>query len=171
MSLAAELEQLITLTPGFPKDGVVFRDISSLLATRFNDVIDVMSNLFTYGEIKDTDAFAGIDARGFIFAAGLAARHGKNMVMIRKDGKLPPPSFNEAYSLEYGSAVLELKPGAGKVIVLDDVLATGGTLHAGANLCAKAGYEVTALATLIDLKFLNDFSWQGMKARSVWQYA
>lgn len=171
MNTLAELEQMIALTPDFPKEGVVFRDISPLLSQRFNDVIDVFSNVFTVSEIKHVDAFAGIDARGFIFASALAARHGKNMLMIRKGGKLPPPSLQASYSLEYGSSVLELKPGAGgKVIVLDDVLATGGTLAAGADLCTKAGYEVMALAALLDLRFLNDFSWNGMRARSVWAY-
>lgn len=168
--MKAELEKLIALTPDFPQAGVVFRDISPLLARRFPDVIDQMSALFSADELAGVDAFAGIDARGFIFASALAAKHGRNLVMIRKGGKLPPPSLSQAYSLEYGQATLEIKSGAGKIIILDDVLATGGTLAAAAQLCERAGYDIVALAALIDLRFLNDFSWNGQKLRSLFHY-
>lgn len=168
----AHLEKLIDTTPDFPQKGVLFRDISPLLAARFADVITAMGGLFTTEELKQTDAFAGIDARGFIFASALAAAHGKNMVMIRKGGKLPPPSLSESYALEYGSATLEMKPAAApaRIILLDDVLATGGTFGGAATLCARAGYTVAGLAALIDLKFLNDFSWQGLRVRSLFAY-
>jgi adenine phosphoribosyltransferase len=168
----ADLEKLIETTPDFPQKGVLFRDVSPLLAQRFPDVINAISALFTPDELKLADAFAGIDARGFVFASALAAAHGKNMVMIRKGGKLPPPSFSQSYGLEYGSATLEMKPGpGGRIILLDDVLATGGTMEAAADLCVKAGYTITALAALIDLKFLNSFVWQGLRVRSVFSYA
>jgi adenine phosphoribosyltransferase len=166
-----ELESLIATTPDWPSPGVLFRDISPLLAARFPDVVTAMSALFTADEIAGVDAFAGVDARGFVFAAGLAAAHGKNMVMIRKGGKLPPPAHQQTCALEYGTATLELKGGTGgKVILLDDVLATGGTLAASADLCTKAGYDVTAIAALIDLRFLNDFRWNGLSCRSLFQY-
>ncbi|HEY8963300.1 MAG TPA: adenine phosphoribosyltransferase [Alphaproteobacteria bacterium] len=171
MSTLKDLEALIATTPDFPTPGVLFRDISPLLATRFADVVTEMGKLFTTDELANTNAFAGVDARGFVFASALAAAHNKNMVMIRKGGKLPPPSIQQTCTLEYGTAILELKPGpGGNVILLDDVLATGGTLSAAANLCDKAGYKVTAIATLIDLKFLNDFTWNGLVCRSLFQY-
>lgn len=165
------LESLIATTPDFPQKGILFRDISPLLAQKFPETIDALTNLFTDEEIKNIDAFAGIDARGFVFASALAAKHGKNMVMIRKGGKLPPPSFQQSYALEYGSATLELKAGmGGRIILLDDVLATGGTMKAAAELCEKAGYTVTAIAALINLKNLNSFAWNNIKPRSVFTY-
>lgn len=165
-----DLEALIGVTPDWPQPGVVFRDISPLLATRFNEVITLMGGLFTRGEIDGIDAFAGVDARGFIFAAALAEHFRKNMVMVRKGGKLPPPAHEKVYQLEYGEARLELKPGQGRVFVLDDVVATGGTLAAAADLCDLAGYEVKGFATLIDLRALNSFHWRGLRVRSIFQY-
>lgn len=168
--LLPELEKLIAVTPDFPEPGVLFRDISPLLAARFTDTVAAMGRLFTQEEIDAVDAFAGIDARGFIFAAALAEHFGKNMVMVRKGGKLPPPAHEKTYLLEYGQARLELKPGQGDVIVLDDVVATGGTLAASADLCSLAGYTVKGFATLIDLRALNSFHWNGLRVRSVFQY-
>lgn len=167
-----DLEALIALTPNWPEEGVLFRDISPLLATAFDDVVNAMCTLFTQDELNAVDAFAGVDARGFIFASAMAAKVGKNMVMLRKGGKLPPPSFQQTYALEYGQATLEVKAGnGGKVILLDDVLATGGTLMAGADLCAKAGYEVVGIATLINLKFLNQFKWRDLECRAIFEYS
>lgn len=172
MPLPFAYEHLIATTPDWPQPGVLFRDISPLLRERFTETIDALAGLFTPDEIKHTDAFVGIDARGFIFASALAQKFNKGMVMVRKGGKLPPPSHQQTYTLEYGTATLELKPGTGKVIVLDDVLATGGTLTAAADLCAAAGYNVTALATLIDLKFLSgDFTWRNIQPRAVVVYS
>ncbi len=92
--------------------------------------------------------------------------------MPRKGGKLPPPFSEKSYDLEYGQATLQLKPGNGNVAIVDDVLATGGTLKAAAELCADAGYTVKSLAVLIDLAFLHDddFNWQGITPRAVMTY-
>lgn len=164
------LESLIALTPDWPQPGVLFRDIAPLLAQDFTGVIDALAAVLDPAACNAADAFAGIDARGFIFAAALAQRAGKNMLMIRKDGKLPPPVETIDYALEYGAARLALKPGTGRVMIIDDVLATGGTMMAAADLCARAGYQVTGFGALIDLRFLNDFEWHGMRVRSVFSY-
>lgn len=166
----AHLEKLIATTPDWPQPGVLFRDISPLLSSRFNETIDAMATLFSAGEIDGIDAFAGVDARGFIFASALAAKCNKNMLMIRKGGKLPPPAHEKIYQLEYGEARLELKPGSGRVIVFDDVVATGGTMGAAADLCQIAGYTVQGFGALIDLRALNTFHWNGIYVRSLFHY-
>ena len=149
---------------------MVFRDISPLLAQKFPETVEAMIGLFSTVELDAIDAFAGIDARGFIFASAMAANTGKNLIMVRKGGKLPPPASSQEYTLEYGTAMMELKHGAGRIAIIDDVVATGGTLQAAAELCQKAGYSVYALAALLDLQYLNDFTWNGLKPRSVIQY-
>ncbi len=164
------LKQYIEATPDWPKEGVNFLDISPLLAEHFNETVQAMKELFTAEELDDIDAFAGLDARGFIFAAALASATGKNLVMPRKGGKLPPPFHEQTYDLEYGQATLQLKPGKGNIAIVDDVLATGGTLKAAADLCTDAGYKVKHLAVLINLAFLNDFEWDGLKPRAVLNY-
>ena len=168
--MAHELEKYIATTPDFPQAGILFRDISPLLSQKFPETIDALAALFSADELKSIDAFAGVDSRGFIFAGALAQKLGKQFIMVRKAGKLPQPYVEEEYALEYGTAKLQVKPGAGNVVVVDDVLATGGTLAAAANLCARAGFKVSALLTLIDLQYLNQFEWNGQKVRSVIQY-
>lgn len=170
MTDAFDLKQHIADVPDFPIEGVTFRDIAPLLQTHFEETIDVMDALFTKDEIQKVDCFAGLDARGFIFASAMAARHGKNLLVIRKGGKLPPPVIGREYDLEYGSARIEIKPGHGRVIIVDDLIATGGSMLAAADLCKEAGYEVLAMACLIDLTFLNDFEWNGQTVRSAVQY-
>lgn len=165
-----DLERYIDHTPDFPEPGIMFRDISPLLSQKFPETIQAMIDLFSPVELDAIDAFAGIDARGFIFASAMAANTGKNLIMVRKGGKLPPPASSEDYALEYGHATMELKNGTGRIAIIDDVIATGGTLEAAANLCQKAGYQVHALAALLDLQYLNQFSWNGLKPRSVIQY-
>lgn len=170
MTSTSELARLVAATPDFPKPGILFRDISPLLAAQFPRAVADMAGLFTAAELAAADAFAGIDARGYIFAAALAARLDKNFVMLRKGGKLPQPYVEKEYALEYGTAKLQLKAGTGRVIVVDDVVATGGTLAAAADLCRDAGYTVTGFAALIDLVFLNRFIWNGLRVRSLIQY-
>lgn len=164
------LKQFVADVPDFPKQGVMFRDITPLLHSKFNETVTALKMLFSEDELNKVDAFAGLDARGFIFASALSAQLGKDLVVVRKSGKLPPPTVSREYDLEYGSAKIEMKPGQGKLIIVDDLIATGGSMLAAADLCTEAGYEIMAMACLIDLKFLNDFSWNGQTVRSVLQY-
>jgi adenine phosphoribosyltransferase len=135
----------------FPQPGIIFKDISPLLASNyFPKVINKMSSL-----VQTPDYWVGIDSRGFIFASALSMYTEKGMIMCRKKGKLPPPVVSESYSLEYGEDTLEIKAGTGKVVIVDDVYATGGTMEAVEKLCKKAGYTVVDKLVLIDLKYLH----------------
>jgi len=137
--------------PNFPKEGIIFKDISPLLkSNEFGNVIVDMRSL-----VEKPDYWVGIDARGFIFASALASRSG-GLIMCRKKGKLPPPTIQETYSLEYGEDTLEIQKGTGTVVIVDDVYATGGTMDAVEKLCIKAGYTVIDKLVLIDLKFLHE---------------
>src|SRR5580693_5162546 len=147
-----DLKRHVVDVPNFPSPGILFRDITPLLRTQFQPVIDALEGLLDAAEWRRIDAVAGIESRGFILAAALAARRGKGFVPIRKQGKLPPPVVDMRYELEYGSGVLEMQRGGGRLLLVDDVLATGGTMRAAAELCGNAGYEVGALLALIDLK-------------------
>ena len=164
------LADFIENVPDFPEPGVLFRDISPLLSSKFPETIEALSQLFTKSELEDIDGFAGVDSRGFIFASALATRLNKQFIMPRKGGKLPPPYKEQSYDLEYGQATLQLKPGKGNIVIIDDVLATGGTLKAAAELCEDAGYHIKALCVLINLTFLNDFEWKGLRPRAVITY-
>jgi adenine phosphoribosyltransferase len=166
-----ELKAHIVDVPDFPGPGILFRDIAPLLRDHFAAAIAALERLYSEAEWRGVDQVAGVEARGFILAAALAQRRGKGFVPIRKQGKLPPPVVELAYALEYGSGVLEMQPGAGRVLIVDDVLATGGTLHAAAELCVRAGGEVLGLAALIDLKLAGEFRWRGMPLRYVIDYA
>lgn len=142
--------------PDFPEPGIVFKDITGLLvdAEAFGAVIDALADAVPAG----VDLVAGMEARGFILGAALAARLGTGFVPIRKAGKLPPPTRAVTYDLEYGQASLELRegtvrPGAG-VLLVDDVLATGGTAAAAAELVETVGARVVGLAFLLELTAL-----------------
>ncbi len=155
-----ELTRLITTlvrdVPDYPQAGVVFKDITPLLADgkAFAAVIEALAE--TYGPV---DKVAGIEARGFILAAPVACRIGAGFVPIRKQGKLPGVTFAQEYDLEYGTATIEVLTDAfapdERVLVIDDVLATGGTARASADLVQRAGAQVTGLAVLLELSFLN----------------
>ena len=166
-----EIKRHIVDVPDFPRPGIMFRDITPLLRSHFHATIAALEGLLDVGEWRGIDAVAGIESRGFILAAALAARRGKGFVPIRKQGKLPPPVVDIAYVLEYGSGVLEMQRGSGRLLLVDDVLATGGTMRASAELCGLAGYEVVALATLIDLKLEGTpFVWRKLALRYVIDY-
>lgn len=155
------LVQLVRDVPDFPRPGIGFKDITPLLAdpAGFRSVVEALASA---GQGSDgtaaVDKVIGIEARGFILAAPVALALGVGFVPVRKQGKLPGPTHEVAYALEYGEAVVALHrdaigPGE-RVLVVDDVLATGGTARATADLVERCGGEVTALAVLLELSFL-----------------
>jgi adenine phosphoribosyltransferase len=165
-----DLKQHIVGVPDFPKAGILFRDIMPLLKSQFEPTIAAMDALLSGEEWGQVDTVAGVESRGFILGAALALRRGKGFIAIRKQGKLPPPVRSLAYKLEYGSATLEMQPGSGRVAIIDDVLATGGTMMAAAELCTRSGFEVKALAVLVDLKLVPPLRWNRIALRAALSY-
>src|SRR3954454_12664092 len=155
---AAEIERAIRTIPDFPKAGIQFKDITPVLSDSrlFSGCID----LLTQGiKPSDVDAVVGIDARGFIFAAAAAVKLKAGFIPVRKKGKLPYQTHEQEYDLEYGTATVAvhvdaLKPGS-RVLLIDDLLATGGTAAAAAALVRKLGARIVEISFLIELKFLN----------------
>jgi adenine phosphoribosyltransferase len=157
-SACSEIERAIRTIPDFPKPGIQFKDITPLLADArlFSGAIDMMTEGF---DPSSVDAVVGIDARGFIFAAAAAVKLNAGFVPIRKKGKLPYLTHEQDYALEYGQATVAvhtdaLKPGS-RVLLIDDLLATGGTAAAAAALMRKLDAEILQISFLIELKFLN----------------
>lgn len=153
-----DLEAAIRNVPDFPQPGIQFKDITPVLgdARLFAGAIDLMAARHADAGI---DACVGIDARGFIFAAAAAKQLGTGFVPVRKKGKLPWKTHEESYSLEYGEATVAihqdaLQPGA-RVLLIDDLLATGGTAAAAVKLLEKIGAEIVEIGFLIELGFLN----------------
>jgi adenine phosphoribosyltransferase len=153
-----QIKALIRDVPDFPDPGIVFKDITPVLADpiAFSTITDLMVVRFGRGNV---DKVVGIEARGFIIASPVAYHFGAGFVPIRKQGKLPSETVAEDYELEYGSATLELHvdgitPGE-RVLIVDDVLATGGTAQAAASLVQRVGGEVCGIATVIELEFLH----------------
>jgi adenine phosphoribosyltransferase len=153
-----DLEKIIRDVPDFPKQGIIFKDITTLLqdGDAFRQALNLMMKKYLDAKI---DKILGIDARGFIFGGVLAYKLGCGFVPARKPGKLPYRVVREEYTLEYGSNALEIhedsiRPGE-KVLIIDDLLATGGTALAAARLVEKLGGEVAGIEFLIELAFLN----------------
>ena len=169
-----DLKQHIRHVPDFPKAGILFYDITTLLREPegFGATIDRLSNPF---EQESIDLVVGIESRGFILGSAVAQRLNAGFIPIRKPGKLPAKRIKETYELEYGTDALEIhedavQPGQ-RVLIVDDVLATGGTASAAARLVRQLGGELHGLAFLIELMFLNGQSkLQGEKVFSVLQY-
>jgi len=155
---AADIEHAIRNVPDFPKPGIQFKDITPVLADArlFAGAIDLLTEKFSPGSI---DAVVGIDARGFIFAAAAATKLQAGFVPVRKKGKLPFTTIEQDYALEYGHATVAIhtdaiRPGA-RVLLLDDLLATGGTSAAAVALVQKLGGKIVEAGFLIELKFLH----------------
>lgn len=157
MSAAEEaLRRLTATVPDFPQPGVLFRDLTPVLADA-EGLRAVAEGLVEGAE--PFDAIAGIEARGFVLAAAAAVLAGTGVVLVRKAGKLPRPRFRESYQLEYGTAELELSgtelPPGSRVLLVDDVLATGGTLRAATDLLARSEYLVVGAAVAVELPALG----------------
>ena len=154
----AEIAAAIRNVPDFPKPGIQFKDITPVLADArlFSGAIDLLTEKFSPGSI---DAVVGIDARGFIFAAAAAVKLQAGFIPVRKKGKLPYQTHEQQYDLEYGTATVAvhidaLKPGS-RVLLIDDLLATGGTAAAAAALVRRLGAQILEISFLIELGFLD----------------
>ena len=167
-------KRFIKEVPDFPIEGVNFKDISPLLA----DQQTFLSCIVDMGKrVRLPDYWIGIDSRGFIFASALSMIFGGGVVLCRKSGKLPPPVKKMSYDLEYGKSSLEMQPYPNSVtdkptaVIVDDVLATGGTLSAVDELARLSGYNVLDSLVLIDLLYLPRVNNFNLNVRSVVQYA
>ena len=152
------LKEHIRGIPDFPIPGILFYDISTIM--RSNEAMEYVIDSL-HDQIKDwqPDIIAGIESRGFLFATPLALKMGLPMIMIRKAGKLPGEVVSYEYDLEYGTDTIQIQSDAiqdgQKVVIIDDLLATGGTLEASIKLCQKVGGEVVGCGVVIELDFLN----------------
>lgn len=151
------LWQYIRTVPNFPKEGIDFYDITPLLNGQIDTLVEALLQAVPNDIFMQADYLCGIESRGFILASILAAKTGKPMLVVRKQGKLPPPVHSYTYDLEYGTDTLEIATtvATGKVLIVDDVLATGGTLKATHELCKQAGHSVLGALLLLDLVALH----------------
>lgn len=149
--------QAIRTVPDFPKAGIDFYDITPLLRHHIDAVIDALLAVLPAGLMDEVDCLGAVEARGFVFASLLAGRLGKGMILLRKSGKLPPPVANKAYALEYGKDRLEMQSNLPpeRVLLVDDILATGGTLTTAYELCKSAEHTVVGALVLLDLVELH----------------
>ena len=158
MTLEEKLRQTIRDVPDFPEEGIMFKDISTIMLDPelSNDIVEHLAARYKYEKI---DAVAGLESRGFLFGFPLAMKLGVPFILIRKQGKLPYHKISHAYDLEYGSAVIEMHVDAltkgQNVLIHDDLLATGGTAAAAAELISKCGGVVAGFDFLVTLDFLN----------------
>ena len=153
-----ELSNLIRDIPDFPVEGIVFKDITTLLkdADGFSETLE---KLYGLAKNRGITKIIGIESRGFIFGGALAAKLGVGFVPVRKIGKLPAETLSETYELEYGTDTIEIHEDAltpdDRVLIHDDLLATGGTMKAACNLIEKTGAKIVQISFLINLTFLN----------------
>ncbi|MHA6668689.1 adenine phosphoribosyltransferase [Homoserinimonas sp. A447] len=156
-SAASAVTSRLSTVPDFPEKGVLFRDLTPVLADArsFAAVVDNLGDAFA-GQF---DAVAGVEARGFLLASAVAYRAGTGVIAVRKAGKLPGPVITERYSLEYGEAALEIEPGhvptGCRVLILDDVLATGGSVNATARLLQRADCTIAGVGVVLELEGLG----------------
>jgi adenine phosphoribosyltransferase len=157
VDVAALIADRVIDVPDFPKQGIVFKDLNPLIADgeAFKAIIDAIVD----GYAGEFDIVVGIEARGFVLAAAAAYATGAGVVMMRKAGKLPRVAYSASYALEYGEATLEINDGAFKAgqraLIVDDVLATGGTAEAAMDLVERAGGHVAGFVVLLELGFLQ----------------
>ena len=158
MNIEDKIKNVIRDVPNFPKEGIIFKDITPIMmdAQLSNEILDHLVELYKNESI---DVIAGIESRGFLFGYPLAMRLGIPFILIRKKGKLPYEKISHSYDLEYGSATIEMHTDAiqsgQRVLIHDDLLATGGSAEAAAILVEKTGGKVASFNFLVSLDFLN----------------
>lgn len=169
-----KLAKMIRDVPDFPKEGIIFKDITTLLkeANGLKSSVDLLNEYFKDLKI---DLVAGIESRGFIFGTPLAYNLGVGFIPIRKPGKLPAETFSQEYALEYGTDRIEMHKDAIKegqsVLIIDDLLATGGTAEAAAKLIENCGGKVAGIGFIIELTFLNGINkLKGYNVKSLIKY-
>ncbi|GAB1457161.1 MAG: adenine phosphoribosyltransferase [Spirochaetia bacterium] len=174
MPTGFNLDDAIRKVPDFPKPGILYYDITSILSKpdAFRYCVDSMVKLY---KGSDIDAVAAIESRGFLFAAPLADRLGIPLILVRKKGKLPGKTISRSYSLEYGQAEIEIHeadiPKGGKVLLIDDLIATGGTLRAAADILIEGGAQPAGVFGVIGLPFLHyEEALRGLEVRTLIEY-
>ena len=169
-----DLKQWIRDVPDYPKPGILFRDLTPVLAhpPAFARVVELLTERF---RTRPIDAIGAIDARGFLFGAPVALNLGLPLIPVRKAGKLPPETVSEEFELEYGTARIEIRTNAvargARVVIVDDLLATGGTARAAANVFRQLGAHVEAFAFVVELTDLDGrAALEGVEVTSLVQY-
>lgn len=156
-NLSTVLWSHIRTVQDFPKHGICFFDLTPLFMNNIGPLTDALIDSIPAEQLADVDSFVAVEARGFVLASLLAQRTGKGLILVRKAGKLPPPVVGVGYSLEYGLDRLEMSAEiqGQKVIIVDDVLATGGTLRAVKQLVEKCNHQVLGASIFLDLPDLH----------------
>ena len=162
------MQDLIRDVPDFPKPGVLFKDIFPLLQNCFGEIIDDLSRKIE--RPTEVDYIAGIEARGFIFAAALAYKLNKGFIPIRKGGKLPPPVLSRKVALEYGECEIEMPEVTGRIVIVDDVMATGGTMEGAWTLAKACCYTPMQALVVVNIISLNSKNLSKIPIKSLFDY-